>query len=38
MEKVTCEERLRGGQGASHADIWGKVKPAEERASAKGLG
>lgn len=38
MEKVTCEERLGGGQGSSHADMWGKVIPGRRKSRCKGPG
>lgn len=37
MEKVTLEQRLEEGEGVSHADIWNKNIPEEERSSAKTL-
>lgn len=36
-EKVTLEERLLGGEGANHANMWGKSIPGGGICKCKGL-
>ena len=31
IEKVTCEQRLEGGEGVSQVGVWGKNSPAREK-------
>lgn len=37
VEEVTSELRPKGGKGASHAAVWGKVSKSEGTADAKAL-